>query len=66
MNVEKGMIKELKIQGSISTLQDIGILEQMLIGCIHDPETIRIRLSEIELSAYISGLENEEFLAGMF
>jgi lipoate-protein ligase A len=66
MNVEKGIIKELKIVGDFTSLKDITLLEQMLIGSIHDPETIRIRLSKINLSDYISGLENEELLVGMF
>jgi len=66
MNVEKGVIKELKIVGDFTSRKDIGLLEQMLIGSIHDPETLRIRLSEIKLSEYIPGLENEEFLAGLY
>jgi len=66
MNVEKGVIRELKIQGSFNSQKDIGLLEQKLVGCIHDPETIRILLSDLELSEYISGLESEELLAGMF
>jgi lipoate-protein ligase A len=66
MNVEKGVIKELKIVGDFTSLKDIALLEQMLIGSIHDPETMRIRLSEINLSDYIFGLENEELIMGMF
>jgi len=66
MNVEKGVIKELKIVGDFTSRKDIVLLEQMLIGSIHDPETLRIRLSEIKLSEYIPGLENEEFLAGLY
>ena len=66
MNVEKGVIKELKIVGDFTSRKDIALLEQMLIGSIHDPETLRIRLSEIKLSEYIPGLENEEFLAGLY
>ena len=66
MNVEKGIIRELKIVGDFTSLKDIVLLEQMLIGSIHDPETIRIRLSKINLSDYILGLENEELLVGMF
>jgi len=66
MNVEKGIIKELKIVGDFSSQKDVAILEQMLVGCIHDPETIRNKLSEINVSSYISGLENEELLMGMF
>ena len=66
MNVEKGVIKELKILGDFTSLNDITLLENMLVGTIHDPETIRIKLSETTVSEYISGLENEKLLSGMF
>ena len=66
MNVEKGLIRELKIEGDFISEKDIVSLEQMLLGCIHDPETIRIRLSKIQASDYILGLQNEELLVGMF
>ena len=66
MNVKKGVIQELKIVGDFSSLKDIVLLEEMLTGSIHDPETLRIKLSEIMLSDYIFGMENEEFLAGLF
>lgn len=66
MNVEKGVIRELKMVGDFTSLKDIALLEQILIGTIHDPETLRMRLSEIKVSDYISGLENEELLVGMF
>jgi len=66
MNVEKGLIRELKIEGDFISEKDIVSLEQMLLGCIHDPETIRIRLSGIRVSDYILGLQNEELLVGMF
>lgn len=66
MNVEKGVIKELKILGDFSSRKDIVLLEKMLVGTIHDPETIRNKFSEIDVSDYISGLQNEELLSGMF
>ena len=66
MNVEKGVIKDLKIVGNYISIKDVVLLEQHLLGAIHDPETLRIRLSEIEVSDYIAGLENEELLVGMF
>jgi len=66
MNVEKGTIRELKMAGDFTTLKDLALLEKMLVGTIHDPETLRIKLSELRVSDYISGLENEELLAGMF
>jgi lipoate-protein ligase A len=66
MNVEKGMIRELKMVGDFTSLKDIVLLEKFLVGAIHDPETLRIKLSEIQVSDYISGLENEDFLVGLF
>ncbi len=66
MNVEKGVIKELEILGDFTSLKDIALLENLLLGTIHDPETIRIKLSETTVSEYIRGLENEKLLSGMF
>jgi len=66
MNVEKGVIKELKIEGDFTSMKDISSLEELLAGTIHDPETIRRKLSGTDISAYILGLENEELLSGMF
>jgi len=66
MNVVKGVIKELKIVGDFTSLRDIDLLEILLVGTIHDPETIRNKLSGVDVSNYIRGLENEELLMGMF
>ena len=66
MNVEKGVIRELKLQGDFTSRKDILALENMLSGTIHDPETMRVKLSGINVSDYIVGLENEELLSGMF
>jgi len=60
MNVVKGVIKELKIVGDFTSLRDIVLLEILLVGTIHDPETIRNKLSGVDVSNYIRGLENEE------
>jgi lipoate-protein ligase A len=66
MNVERGVIREFKIEGDFFSLMDISALEKMITGTIHDPETLRRRLSGINLSDYIPGLENETLLSGMF
>jgi len=66
MNVEKGVIRELQILGEFTSLRDKALLEQMLVGTIHDPETLRNKLSGIDVSDYISGLENEKLLSGLF
>jgi len=66
MNVEKGVIREVKIEGDFLSEKGIRSLEKLITGSIHDPETLRSRLSAIELHAYISGMKNEEFLSLMF
>ncbi len=66
MNVNKGIIVEVNIRGDFMSIKDIRSLEGVLVGTIHDPETLRLRLSGIKVSDYISGLENEELLSGMF
>ena len=66
MNVVKGIIREVTIEGDFLGSKDIRSLEEVLVGSIHDPETIRMRLSRIQVADYISGMENEELLSGMF
>ena len=66
MNVEKGIIREISIKGDFLGSKDIHALEELLVGSIHDPQTIRIRLSHIKVEDYISGLGNELLLSGMF
>lgn len=66
MNVEKGIIREISIKGDFLGSKDIHALEELLVGSIHDPQTIRMRLSHIEVEEYISGLGNELLLSGMF
>ena len=66
MNVVKGIIREVNIEGDFLGLKDICALEEVLVGSIHDPETIRMRLSGIRVADYITGMENEELLSGMF
>ena len=66
MNVEKGIILEISIRGDFLGSKDIQTLEELLTGCIHDPQTIRMRLSSISMEDYIDGLGNEEFLSAMF
>ncbi len=46
MNVEKGIILEISIKGDFLGSKDIQTLEELLTGNIHDPQTIRMRLSQ--------------------
>lgn len=66
MNVEKGIIQKVNFEGEFMTTRDIHGLEDVLVGTIHDPETLRNRLSGINVAEYITGLDNEVLLSGMF
>ena len=66
MNVEKGIIREVKIDGEFISGKNIRTLEGTLTGSIHDPESIRKRLSKIQVSDYILDLDNEVLLSLMF
>lgn len=66
MNVEKGVILEINIEGNFMSSRNIYALEKILAGAIHDPHTIRMRLSGIKVEEYIEGLENEMLISGLF
>lgn len=66
MNVEKGIVREISIKGDFLGAKDIHSLEELLTGSIHDPQTIRMRLSAVRVEEYIDGLGNERFLSGLF
>jgi lipoate-protein ligase A len=66
MNVDKGIIQEVDIEGDFLGVKGISGLEDALVGTIHDPDTMRLRLSGIQVSDYITGMDNEQFLSGMF
>jgi lipoate-protein ligase A len=66
MNVEKGVIREVHIEGDFMSSRDVRGLEKTLEGNIHDPQTLRMKLEEVNVSEYIIGLENEALISGMF
>jgi len=66
LNVEKGIIREVSIAGDFLGVKSISGLADAMVGAIHDPETLRQRLSGIEVGEYITGMDNEQLLSGMF
>ncbi len=66
MQVEKGIIRGVNLAGDFMSTKQVYSLEEMLIGAIHDPETLRTRLSGVQVEEYITGLDNERLLSGMF
>lgn len=66
MNVEKGVIRELDLEGDFSSMRDISELEDRIRGCIHDPETLRDRLYQADVENYIEGMDPEMLLTAFF
>ena len=66
LNVEHGIITELKIYGDFFHRYDIDTIEKALRGVRHEPEAIRERLSRFHLDDYFKNVTAEEFIAGMF
>ncbi|SDC00899.1 lipoate--protein ligase [Williamwhitmania taraxaci] len=66
LNVEKGMICDIKIYGDFFNKTDITELELLLKGCPHEQEAVKERLSSIVLSDYCSNVLVDEFVKGMF
>jgi hypothetical protein len=56
----------VNLAGDFMSTKQVSALEEMLIGAIHDPETLRIRLSGVQVEDFITGLDNEALLSGMF
>ena len=66
LNVEKGIIHDIKIFGDFFHRYDIDIIEKVLTGVRHDPDDIRKSLSLYKLEDYFRDVEVEEFVGGMF
>ncbi len=64
--VKKGIIQEVGIKGDFMSNKGIQMLQDALTGGLHDPESLRIRLSGIRVSDHVTGLGNEELLSGLF
>ncbi|MBN2697483.1 MAG: lipoate--protein ligase [Bacteroidales bacterium] len=66
LNVEKGIIQEVRIMGEFIDLGDVKMIEERIAGTIHDPPAIRMKLSGINVPEIILGVDVEDLVAGMF
>jgi lipoate-protein ligase A len=66
MQVERGVIRGVSLTGDFMSTRQVHALEEKLTGIIHDPEAIRRKISGIRVQDYITGLDNEELISGMF
>ncbi len=66
LNVEHGIITDLKIFGDFFHRYDITTIERALRGVRHEPEAIRKRLDDFHLDDYFKNIPQETFVSGMF
>lgn len=66
LNVEKGLISELKIYGDFFNKKDVVEIEKLLIGCPHDVDHVTEKLTSINFTEYFVNIPVEEFVPGMF
>lgn len=64
--VEKGVIGEFKFYGDFFNVKDKEEIEQALIGCKHETDSIREVLSKFEVAQYFNNTSENELISGMF
>ncbi len=66
LNVQQGMITELKIYGDFFNKMDIVHIEELLKNTPHNEPLILEKLQEISFNQYFHNITPEEFVAGLF
>ena len=66
LNVEKGLIREIKICGDHLSDSDRKVIEKYLMGTRHDPKDVKKRLEEFESWENLNGLAIDDLINGMF
>lgn len=66
LNVDKGVIRDIKIYGDFFNKKDVTEIEDLLKGCLHEIDAVKRRLSSVDLGEYFSNVTIDEFVPGMF
>lgn len=66
MEVEKGLIKAIKIYGDFFGECDIAELERALVGIRHSEDDIRDVLSRYDIGKYIANVTEDDIVSGLF
>lgn len=66
LNVEKGVISEIKIFGDYFFTKETAEIENLLVGTMHNYESVKSALLDIEISDYFSNISKEEFISILF
>ena len=62
LDVQNGIIRQIRIFGDFFNIADIAELEQLLIGTPHNETCIRQRLNDVILSDYLMNVTKDELL----
>lgn len=66
LNVEKGIIKEIRLFGDFFGKNDVSEIENALRGARHSEEDIKKALSRFEINNYFANISLDDLVAGMF
>jgi lipoate---protein ligase len=66
MEVDKGVIKAIRIYGDFFGERDVKELEEALTGVKHSEEEIRKTLANYDIGKYIANVTLEDILSGLF
>lgn len=66
MNIEKGVIQNIKIFGDFFNERDISDIEELLVGQNHEENVIREILKGISLNQYFHNVSFDEFVSSLF
>jgi lipoate---protein ligase len=66
MEVDKGVIKAIRIYGDFFGERDVKELEEALTGVKHSEEEIRETLANYDIGKYIANVTLEDILSGLF
>lgn len=66
IQVEKGIIKQIKIFGDYFNTLETEEVEELLKDTAHEESKVREKLRGIPFNKYFHGVNQEEFIAGMF
>lgn len=66
LDVDAGIIRNIKIFGDFFNTRDTEEIEDLLRGCRHDKDAVTHRLRDIPIGEYFTRVSAEEFIAGLF
>ena len=66
LEVEKGIIKKIKIEGDFFNEKDISEIEIALVNIPHEENAIRKVLSQYPIGEYFNGISSDDLLNAMF